>query len=119
MRPVFICEFTGYLFTIRRVDMGEKERIADFASAVIIPVVQLALNGNIGAEAHAAFPTPVTCKLCHCQSEYCPGGKNWLRHIILYPAPVVIVQQLVRDQTILIFQKYRNIKTAHHIPEQV
>ena len=67
MSGSLISKFIGNLFAICRIHMGKKDRVVDFTAAVIIPVIELALDRDKGAKTHAAFPAPVTCKHCHCR----------------------------------------------------
>ena len=62
-----LSKFVGNLFAVRRIHMGKKDRVVDFTAAIIIPVIELALDSDKGAKAHAAFPAPVTFKHCHCR----------------------------------------------------
>jgi hypothetical protein len=59
-------KFLGDLFAVRRIHVGKKDRVIDFTAAIIIPVIELALDRDKGAKARAAFPAPVTFKHCHC-----------------------------------------------------
>jgi hypothetical protein len=63
---IFGFKFIGNLFTVFRVHMGIEDRVVDHASTVIIPVVQLAFQGNVETKTPAASPAPVTFKHCHC-----------------------------------------------------
>jgi hypothetical protein len=61
LRGVFI----GNLFAVLRINVGKKDSIVEFTPAVIIPVIELALNRDERTKTHAAFPAPVTVKRDH------------------------------------------------------
>jgi hypothetical protein len=78
----------------RRIHVGEKDRVVDFAAAVIIPVIELALDRDKGTQTYTAFPAPVTFKHCHCRWEYCPVGEKWIA--IPHPANGIGLSSVLR-----------------------
>ena len=101
--------------------MGEKNRVIDFAAAVIVLVMKLTLDRYEGAKTHAAFPAPVTCKHCHFLREYCPDGKKGLRNLILHrgsESPYYDGTPKDKNKNFLIFLKTINIENPYNYPEE-
>jgi hypothetical protein len=67
MSGTLINKFIRNLFAISRIHTGKEDYVIDSTAAVIIPVVQLTPDRNMGTETYAAFPAPVTFKNCHCR----------------------------------------------------